>query len=88
MTVQCFTGKHLHWSGFIGVPLLVLTGLFMPLVTLAILMHHRRALDLTAVRLRYGFIYRPYRYVSLSREGVMRMYHRHALNLTAVRLKL
>ena len=61
MTVQCFTGKHMRWSGFIGVPLLLVTGLFVPLVTLVILMHHCHALDLTSVRLRYGFLYRPYR---------------------------
>lgn len=61
MTVQCFTGKHLRWSGYIGVPLLLLTGLGIPLVSLAVLLYHRHALDLTSVRLRYGFIYRPYR---------------------------
>ena len=62
MTVECFTGKHLRWSGFIGIPLLLVTGLFVPLVSLGVLLYHRHTLDLDSVRLRYGFIYRPYRY--------------------------
>ena len=64
MTVECFTGKHMRWSGFIGIPLLLVTGLFVPLVSLGVLLYHRRTLDLDSVRLRYGFIYRPYRYPS------------------------
>ena len=62
MTVQCFTGRHLRWSGFLGIPLLLITGLFVPLVSLGILLYHRKALDQARVRLRYGFIYRPYRH--------------------------
>lgn len=61
MTVECFTGKHLHWAGFIGLPLLLLTGLFVPIVTLGALLYHRKELDRLDIRLHYGFLYRPYR---------------------------
>lgn len=57
----------MRWSGFIGVPLLLLTGLSIPLVSLGILLYHRRALDDASVRLRYGFIYRPYRSAALEK---------------------
>ena len=61
MTMKCFTEQHLRWSGFIGIPLLLITGLFVPLVSLGILLYHRKRLDLDGVRLRFGFIYRSYR---------------------------
>lgn len=64
MTVKCFTGKHMRWSGFFGVPLLVITGLSMPVMSLGVLLYHRKSLDLISVRLRYGFIYQPYRSAS------------------------
>ncbi|KAL3155043.1 hypothetical protein ABBQ38_011563 [Trebouxia sp. C0009 RCD-2024] len=61
MSMECFTGQHMRWSGFLGVPLLVITTLSMPLISLGLLLYHRGSLDLTSVRLRYGFIYSPYR---------------------------
>ena len=64
MRMECFTGTHLHWAGIIGVPLLLLFGLGIPLVSLAVLLYHRHALDQSAISLRYAFIYRPYRCVS------------------------
>ena len=62
MTVPCFTGGHMHWAGGIGVPFILLTGVGIPLVLLSTLLYHRKRLDLVPVRMRYGFIYQPYRH--------------------------
>lgn len=61
MTIQCFEGAHLRWAGVIGVPLLLLTGVGIPLASLSVLLYHRRRLNLVPIRLRYGFMYQPYR---------------------------
>ena len=62
MSVQCFTGAHLRWAGFLGIPLVLVTGLGIPLISLSVLLYHRKKLDQTKVRMKYGFIYQPYRY--------------------------
>ena len=51
----------MHWAGGIGVPFIVVTGVGMPLVLLSTLLYQRKRLDLVPVRMRYGFIYQPYR---------------------------
>lgn len=59
----------MRWSGFLGVPLLMISALSMPLISLGLLLYHRGSLDLTSVRLRYGFIYWPYRCASKARAS-------------------
>ena len=64
MTVRCYSSWHLGFSIGLGVPLLLLVFVAIPFLPVFLLFKYRKRLFATSVKLRLGFIYKSYRYVT------------------------
>ena len=84
--MECFTGSHLYWALFGGIPALLLWVLGIPLATWLLLYESQDQLYTKTIKSKYGFLFNGYQPSSYYWESVI-MYRKVAMIFVSVFLQ-